>query len=66
MESSPLITEPEECSSCESGWTMYLASPMHDGGDGDTEAKSDDEDEEEDHDNDRKTNESNEDDEDNA
>ena len=43
MESSPLIREAEECSSCESGWTMYLASPMHDVGDSDIEVKSNDE-----------------------
>ncbi|XP_008797612.1 protein SOB FIVE-LIKE 3-like [Phoenix dactylifera] len=66
MESSPLIREAEECSSCESGWTMYLASPMHDGGDSDIEVVSNDE--EEDHDSDRNSNKSNggnEDDEDN-
>ncbi|KAH0459419.1 hypothetical protein IEQ34_012233 [Dendrobium chrysotoxum] len=27
--------DAEECSSSESGWTMYLASPMHDGSNGD-------------------------------
>ncbi|XP_019707846.1 uncharacterized protein [Elaeis guineensis] len=43
MESSPLIMEAEECSSSESGWTMYLASPMHDGGDGDIEVQANDE-----------------------
>uniref|UniRef100_A0A1D1XNX9 Uncharacterized protein n=2 Tax=Anthurium amnicola TaxID=1678845 RepID=A0A1D1XNX9_9ARAE len=30
MESSQLVGGAEECSSSESGWTMYLASPMHD------------------------------------
>ena len=35
--------EAEECSSSESGWTMYLASPMHDGGDGDIEVQANDE-----------------------
>ncbi|XP_020083587.1 uncharacterized protein LOC109706962 [Ananas comosus] len=44
MESSQLIGDAEECSSSESGWTMYLASPMHDdtnmhddGGDGEVD-----------------------------
>ncbi|XP_017697115.2 protein SOB FIVE-LIKE 3 isoform X1 [Phoenix dactylifera] len=56
MESSPLIMEAEECSSCESGWTMYLSSPMHDGGDSDAELQPNDE--EEDDANDRCRNES--------
>ena len=29
MEFSQLVGGAEECSSSESGWTMYLASPMH-------------------------------------
>ncbi|KAG9448650.1 hypothetical protein H6P81_008615 [Aristolochia fimbriata] len=29
MEPSQLIGSPEECSSNESGWTMYISSPMH-------------------------------------
>lgn len=29
MDSSQLVGGAEECSSSESGWTMYLASPMH-------------------------------------
>ncbi|XP_072980354.1 uncharacterized protein [Typha angustifolia] len=33
MDSSQLIGDAEECNSSESGWTMYLASPMHDDGD---------------------------------
>ncbi|XP_020691737.1 uncharacterized protein LOC110106251 [Dendrobium catenatum] len=33
--SSQLNEDAEECSSSESGWTMYLASPMHDGSNGD-------------------------------
>ncbi|CAL9157405.1 unnamed protein product [Musa hybrid cultivar] len=33
MESSSEVTaEGEECDSSQSGWTMYLATPMHDGG----------------------------------
>ncbi|KAL5974451.1 hypothetical protein ACLOJK_031116 [Asimina triloba] len=30
MEPSQLIGGTEECNSSESGWTMYIASPMHD------------------------------------
>lgn len=40
MESSSQLVgdHAEECSSSESGWTMYLASPMHDdGGDGEVD-----------------------------
>ncbi|XP_068638619.1 protein SOB FIVE-LIKE 2-like [Aristolochia californica] len=29
MEPNQLFGGPEECSSNESGWTMYIASPMH-------------------------------------
>ncbi|XP_010905772.1 uncharacterized protein [Elaeis guineensis] len=35
MEASQPTGDAEECSSSESGWTMYLASPMHDNGDSD-------------------------------
>ncbi|KAJ4835522.1 hypothetical protein Tsubulata_046461 [Turnera subulata] len=34
MESSQIFGVSEECQSCESGWTMYLSSPVH-GDDGD-------------------------------
>ncbi|CAN8256890.1 unnamed protein product [Cochlearia groenlandica] len=30
MESRKLFGSEEDCRSCESGWTMYLASPSHD------------------------------------
>ncbi|KAG1364330.1 hypothetical protein COCNU_11G011570 [Cocos nucifera] len=48
--------EAEECGSSESGWTMYLASPMHDDGHGDIEVQANDE--EEDDNNDHNSNES--------
>ncbi|KAF8407915.1 hypothetical protein HHK36_007053 [Tetracentron sinense] len=35
MESSQHLGGTEECSSNESGWTMYIASPMHDDADND-------------------------------
>ncbi|GMP58395.1 hypothetical protein CsSME_00022076 [Camellia sinensis var. sinensis] len=50
MESSKAIEVIEGCSSCESGWTMYIASPIHedniyddhdDGGDGDDDRGTD-------------------------
>lgn len=51
MESSQLFGGPEECHSSESGWTMYLGSPIH-GGDDDDEnddkhSNKDDDDEDE-------------------
>ncbi|GAV77763.1 hypothetical protein CFOL_v3_21233 [Cephalotus follicularis] len=44
MESSQLFGDTEECHSSESGWTMYIGSPVHsdDGGDADGHSHSGD------------------------
>ncbi|KAJ9174121.1 hypothetical protein P3X46_017184 [Hevea brasiliensis] len=51
MESSQLFGGPEECNSSESGWTMYLGSPI-DGDDDDDQHGNKDEDDEDDDDDD--------------
>lgn len=52
MEAPQLAGDAEGCSSSESGWTMYLASPMHDNGDSDghdaVEGDEDDDDDDDD------------------